>query len=62
VALAAQMITMEPISATILGLLVHQRWPSVMEIAGMIVLLVGVIIAIGIFSKSPAVARSHSTP
>jgi len=52
VALAAQMITMEPTSATILGLLVHRRWPSVMEVAGMILLLVGVIIAIGIFSRS----------
>jgi drug/metabolite transporter (DMT)-like permease len=61
VALAAQMITMEPISATILGLLVHQRWPSVMEILGMIVLLVGVIIAIGIFSKSMVVAHSPAT-
>jgi len=61
VALAAQMITMEPISATILGLLIHQRWPSVMEILGMIVLLVGVIIAIGIFSKSMVVAHSPAT-
>jgi drug/metabolite transporter (DMT)-like permease len=52
VALAAQMITMEPTSATILGLLVHHRWPSVMEALGMIVLLLGVVIAIGIFSKS----------
>jgi hypothetical protein len=58
VALAAQMITMEPISGTILGLLVHHRWPSVMEVLGMIVLLVGVIIAIGIFSKSAVVAHS----
>ncbi len=52
VALAAQMITMEPTSATILGLLVHRRWPTVMEVLGMIVLLVGVIIAIGIFSRT----------
>jgi len=52
VALAAQMITMEPTSATILGLLVHRRWPSVMEVLGMIVLLVGVITAIGIFSRA----------
>jgi drug/metabolite transporter (DMT)-like permease len=62
VALAAQMITMEPISATILGLLVHHRWPSVMEVLGMIVLLVGVIIAIGIFSKSAVVAHSPAPP
>jgi drug/metabolite transporter (DMT)-like permease len=51
VALAAQMITIEPTSATILGLLVHHRWPSAMEALGMIVLLSGVVIAIGIFSK-----------
>ena len=55
VAVAAQMITMEPTSATILGLLVHRRWPSIMEISGMIVLLTGVAIAIGVFSR-PAVS------
>lgn len=56
VALAAQMITLEPTSATILGLLVHHRWPSVTEALGMIVLLAGVVIAIGVFSKLPVVA------
>lgn len=54
VALSAQMITMEPISATILGLLVHRRWPSVAEVLGMITLLVGVIIAVGIFTRASA--------
>jgi drug/metabolite transporter (DMT)-like permease len=53
VALSAQMITMEPTSATILGLLVHRRWPSVAEVLGMITLLIGVIIAIGIFTRAP---------
>jgi drug/metabolite transporter (DMT)-like permease len=52
VALAAQMITMEPTAATILGLIVRRRWPSVAELLGMITLLIGVFIAIGIFSKS----------
>jgi drug/metabolite transporter (DMT)-like permease len=60
VALAAQMITMEPTSATILGLLVHRRWPTVMEVLGMIVLLVGVIVAIGIFSRSSEEAPAHA--
>jgi drug/metabolite transporter (DMT)-like permease len=60
VALAAQMITLEPTSATILGLLVHHRWPSVMEAMGMIVLLVGVIIAIGVFAKAPVNAPAHA--
>lgn len=54
VALAAQMITLEPTSATILGLIVHHRWPSAVEVIGMIVLLAGVVIAIGIFSNAPA--------
>lgn len=62
VALCAQMITMEPASATVLGLLVHRRWPSIAEVLGMVLLLIGVIIAIGIFTRStinsaePAVA------
>jgi drug/metabolite transporter (DMT)-like permease len=60
-ALAAQMITMEPVSATILGLFVHHRWPSVMEVSGMIVLLMGVVIAIGIFSKPMVTARDPAT-
>jgi drug/metabolite transporter (DMT)-like permease len=57
VVLAAQMITMEPMSATILGLLVHHRWPSALEVLGMAALLAGVIIAIGIFSKSTVTAQ-----
>ena len=62
VALSAQLITMEPISATVLGLLVHRRWPSAAEVLGMAVLLTGVVIAIGIFTRpangaaEPAVA------
>ena len=62
VALSAQLITMEPTSATVLGLFVHHRWPSVAEVLGMIVLLTGVVIAIGTFARSmndaaePAVA------
>jgi drug/metabolite transporter (DMT)-like permease len=52
VALAAQMITLEPVAATILGSAVHRRWPSLMELLGMAILLVGVIIAIRLFSGS----------
>ncbi len=51
VALAAQLITLEPISATVLGLLVHRQWPSVAEVVGMAVLLTGVVIGIGIFTR-----------
>ena len=53
VALAAQMITMEPASATILGLAVNHRWPSAVEVTGMVILLIGVIVAIGLFSGAP---------
>lgn len=51
VALSAQLITMEPASATVLGLLVHRRWPGVVETVGMVLLLLGVVIAIGVFSR-----------
>jgi drug/metabolite transporter (DMT)-like permease len=56
VALCAQMITLEPTSATILGLLVHRRRPSALEVIGMSALLAGVIIAIGIFSRAAEAA------
>lgn len=52
VALAAQLITMEPVSATVLGLVVHRRWPAPAECLGMVVLLVGVVVAIGIFTRA----------
>jgi drug/metabolite transporter (DMT)-like permease len=54
VALSAQLITLEPASATVLGLLIHRRWPSAAEGAGMILLLVGVVIAIGVFARAAA--------
>ena len=53
VALSAQLITLEPTSAAVLGLLVHRRWPSVPEALGMAVLLVGVVVAIGVFARAP---------
>jgi drug/metabolite transporter (DMT)-like permease len=62
VALSAQLITMEPVSATVLGLLVHHRWPSVAETAGMVVLLGGVVSAIGIFTKRRAYASDVAAP
>jgi drug/metabolite transporter (DMT)-like permease len=58
IALCAQLITMEPTSATILGLLVHRRWPTVAEALGMIVLLGGVVSAIGVFSRPGARAAA----
>jgi drug/metabolite transporter (DMT)-like permease len=52
VALSAQLITMEPTSATILGLLVHHRWPTPSELIGMSLLLCGVLIAIRTFTRA----------
>jgi drug/metabolite transporter (DMT)-like permease len=49
VALSAQLITMETVFGTILGLLVRHRWPTPIEAAGMLVLLTGVVITIRIF-------------
>jgi drug/metabolite transporter (DMT)-like permease len=60
VALCAQMITMEPTSGTLLGLLVHHRWPTAAEVAGMLALLIGVVIAIGIFSRSSVAAVAEA--
>jgi drug/metabolite transporter (DMT)-like permease len=56
VALAAQMITMEPASGTVLGLLIHRRWPGAADVAGMVLLLIGVLIAIRIFAQPAPVA------
>lgn len=49
VALSAQLITMESVFGTMLGLLIRHRWPTLVEGVGMIVLLAGVVIAIHIF-------------
>ena len=49
VPLSAQLITMETVFGTMLGLLVRRRWPTLIEGVGMIVLLAGVVITIRIF-------------
>lgn len=49
VALSAQLITMESVFGTVLGLLVRHRWPTLLEGAGMMVLLAGVVITIQLF-------------
>jgi drug/metabolite transporter (DMT)-like permease len=49
VALSAQLITLEPTFGTIFGLSMRRRSPTMAEFAGMIVLLVGVVVAIRIF-------------
>jgi drug/metabolite transporter (DMT)-like permease len=48
VALSAQLITMETVFGTMLGLLIRRRWPTPAEGVGMIVLLTGVVATIHI--------------
>ncbi len=48
VALSAQLITMETLFGTILGLLVRHRWPTLAESFGMTLLLMGVLAVIRI--------------
>ena len=56
VALSAQLITMETVFGTALGLLIRRRWPTLMEGVGMIVLLAGVVTTIRIFHGRRRVA------
>ena len=56
VALLAQLITMETVFGTILGLLIRRRWPTPVEGVGMIVLLAGVVTTIHIFHSRRSVA------
>ena len=51
VALSAQLITMETVFGTALGLLIRRRWPTLVEGVGMLVLLAGVATAIRIFHR-----------
>jgi drug/metabolite transporter (DMT)-like permease len=65
VVLAAQMITLEPTFGVIFGLLLHRRWPTWMEVVGVVILLAGVALAIRIFhapkSRSPEITQSRSS-
>jgi drug/metabolite transporter (DMT)-like permease len=49
IALAAQLITMEAIFGTGVGLLIRRRWPTPAESVGMILVVVGVVVAIQVF-------------
>jgi drug/metabolite transporter (DMT)-like permease len=62
VALAAQMITVEPASATVLGLLIHRRWPGAADVLGMLLLLIGVLIAIRLFTRPAPTPRVANDP
>jgi drug/metabolite transporter (DMT)-like permease len=56
VAFSAQLITMETVFGTTLGLLIRRRWPTHMEGVGMVVLLAGVVTTIHIFHSRRSVA------
>ena len=61
VALAAQLITMEPTFGTIFGLIVRRQWPTPAEGVGMALLLIGVAISIRVF-HAPAYRRAVMMP
>ena len=52
IGLAGQLIVTETIFATTFGLIARQRWPSVSEACGIVLLLVGVIAAVGAFHRA----------
>lgn len=58
VALSAQLLVSETIFGTIFGLAVHGRLPTVVEVAGLAVLTIGVIVTIRVFHGA-AKASSH---
>lgn len=49
VALAAQLIVSETAFGVIGGLVVHARWPTPIEMAGVVVLIAGVVLSVRIF-------------
>ncbi len=51
IGLAGQLIATETIFATTFGLLASQRWPAWYEAAGVALLLLGVVVAIGVFHR-----------
>ncbi|APG95532.1 DMT family transporter [Sinorhizobium americanum] len=52
VALTAQLIVAETAFGVIGGLIVHGRWPTAMECAGVAILIAGVVLSIRVFHKS----------
>ncbi len=62
VALSAQLITMETVFGTILGLVIRRRWPTLLEGVGMIVLLAGVVATIRVFHDGRGTALMPGVP
>lgn len=61
IALGAQLIVSETAFGVVLGLAVHQRWPTAMEAGGVMMLIIGVIYAIGVFNRQPEPVRTART-
>jgi len=61
VVLAAQLVVMEAIFGTVLGLAIHRRWPTIFESAGITVVIVGVVIAIRVFERQRPLVPAHSS-
>jgi drug/metabolite transporter (DMT)-like permease len=53
VSLAAQLVVMEAVFGAIVGLIVHKRWPTATEVAGMTVLIAGVVAGVRAFNNRP---------
>jgi drug/metabolite transporter (DMT)-like permease len=51
IALGAQLIVSETVFGVVFGLAVHGRWPTAVEVAGIAVLVVGVVLAIAAFHR-----------
>jgi drug/metabolite transporter (DMT)-like permease len=60
VALAAQLITLEPTFGTLFGLSMQRRWPTVAEVTGMVALLAGVLIAVRATANQSVKAKRPS--
>lgn len=61
--LSGQLIVLEPFFGSVLGLVVHRRWPVLTEAVGMVLLLSAVLVAVNAFGKAsqgPAVTVAVS--
>lgn len=57
--LSGQLIALESLFATLLGLWFHQRWPTAMEAAGLAAVLIGVVIAVRIILAGAKSVTTH---
>lgn len=62
IALAAQLIVSETAFGVVFGLALVGRWPTPIEASGVVILIIGVIYAIGIFYRPTEPQREMRTP